>query len=160
MKHLTQYITNKVPKTFTSTIVKKWAIVVLTTWVSLSQMACSSNGNSAEQSSRYTSSDHQYAYQKSVGSKSVFSPITLTAGKQDFQSDRQLMVALLNREPTEDQTLMQGFTQAENNPYYVGYTSIRGPRVNTPDNNYIAKRTRNFGQSIVQDQHVVSIRGR
>jgi hypothetical protein len=162
-KHITKRIVNRVAKKTakpsTPTLVNKIAIILLTTFFSLSQMACSSTDNSA----RYATSDYQYAYQKSFGTKSVFSPITRIAGKQDFQSDRQLMVALLNRETTEDQTLMQSFTETENNPYYVGYTSIRGPKVTTNDAttiNSMTKRTSNFTQLIAQDRHVVSIRGR
>ena len=167
MTVLTQNIAKKIDlridkentNTSIPTYVKKIALTWLSTLILLSQMACSSTVHSA----RSTSSDNQYAYQKSFGTKSVFSPITRVTGKKDFQSDGQLMTALLNREITEDQKLMQSFTQTDNNAYYVGYSSIRGPRINTASDSevsYAIKRSDNVIQLIAQDRHMVNIRGR
>jgi len=109
-------------------------------------------------SSSHLSQAREMNYHQSTFEKTIFTPVNENTIKKSFSSDHQLMMSLLNRPMTADQTMMLAFTQQTKTQgsSIVNFVSIRGDKKQESQR---YEQVNRYSALIAKDINSVSISG-
>jgi len=109
-------------------------------------------------SSAHLSQTREMDYRQSTFEKTVFTPVDESTIKKSFSSDHQLMMSLLNRPMTADQSMMLAFARQSLNPSStrVNFVSIRGDKKQQSQR---YNQVNEYSALIAKDINAVSISG-
>lgn len=108
--------------------------------------------------SAHLSQEKEMNYRQSTFDRTVFKPVNEHTIKKSFSSDHQLMMSLLSRPMTADQSMMLAFTHQSQSQSSttVNFVSIRGnKKQESPHYNQVNV----YSALIAQDINSVSISG-
>lgn len=120
----------------------------------LSLFACSSTEKKSN--SQFSANGYAQGYVSNNFIHTQFTPVNQHTVKKALNSDHQLMLSLLNRPMTEDQTMMLNFAQQRTNytsVYFNKNVTIKGPK----SENSTTRTVHLYAHLIEQDINAVSI---